>query len=90
MKRKVIVLNEKDYKSREEVFLKIKKELSFPDYFGNNLDALCDSLSEVFYPVTIILIVNRNSEWEDLQNALKIASQENKHINIVKMKRLLK
>lgn len=39
------ILDGNCFKSREETYQYISKELNFPDYFGNNLDALWDILS---------------------------------------------
>ena len=40
------ILDGNQISSREELFEVIREQLPCPDYFGNNLDALCDILSE--------------------------------------------
>ena len=35
----------------------IKEQLEFPDYYGNNLDALYDCLGEVYNKTIIIIII---------------------------------
>ena len=41
-----IVLDGNDILNREDFFEVLNQSLDFPDYFGNNLDALADILSE--------------------------------------------
>ena len=41
-----IILDGNDILNREDFFGAVNQSLDFPDYFGNNLDALADILSE--------------------------------------------
>lgn len=61
---KYIVINGKELKSKKEFYQEIREKLEFPEYFGNNLDALHDSLSEV-NDVTVLLL-NKASLEENL------------------------
>ena len=66
MEEKVIVLDERKYESKQDVISEIKEKLNFPYYAGMNLDALNDCLSDIFYPVTFIIIPRRDdglSDW---------------------------
>ena len=59
----------------------LAKELAFPDYYGNNLDALYDIMS--VYSDAAVLCVKGSSEYgEKVLNALKDAAKENKNITI--------
>ena len=42
--------------SREELHDTLAQKLSFPDYYGKNLDALYDCLSELSCPVHLTLL----------------------------------
>ena len=42
--------------TREKAHAHLKKRLSLPDYYGNNLDALCDCLTEIGEPTEITLV----------------------------------
>lgn len=42
-----ILLCEKDFCNKQELHHYLAKELNFPDYYGNNLDALYDCLTEI-------------------------------------------
>ena len=46
-------LNGKKMKTREEAYDHIARELEFPEYFGRNLDALYDLLTEFSAEVTL-------------------------------------
>ena len=41
----IYLLDGKDMTSRDEAYRVIAAEMAFPEYFGNNLDALYDCLS---------------------------------------------
>ena len=42
----IITIDGLSIKKKEDFYAKIKTELNVPDYFGNNLDALYDFLTE--------------------------------------------
>lgn len=41
--------------TKEKAHRHLKKRLRLPDYYGNNIDALCDCLCEIGEPVQITL-----------------------------------
>ena len=51
-----IVLDAKEMKSREKAHQYIKQKLEFPEYYGENLDALWDMLTAYDREVKIKLI----------------------------------
>lgn len=57
----------------------LKTKLELPDYFGENLDALFDSLTEM---VAEISIVNSNKMDEALLATFKDASSENSYLKL--------
>ena len=59
----------------------LKKELSFPDYYGSNLDALYDILS-VYSDEVTIEICGTSPYGEKLLAALEDCAQKNNKINI--------
>lgn len=61
----VYVLNGKMFTTKNEAYSYLKKILSLPTYFSNNLDSLYDCLVDYFQNITIILI-NQNFLLENL------------------------
>lgn len=53
---KKVILDGNMMTSRQETHEYIKKKMKFPDYYGNNLDALADCLSEIGKKTTVTLI----------------------------------
>ncbi len=63
----VIILDGTEMKNKKVMFKYIAKALNFPAYFGQNLDALADCLSECVHDKVIILI-NRKALDKRLDN----------------------
>ena len=51
-----VMINGKEIKSRDHLHTVLAKELSFPSYYGKNLDSLYDVLSTDFKGQTVIKI----------------------------------
>ena len=62
----IYLLDGKDMTSREKAYRKIEKIMSFPEWFGHNLDALSDCLSELPGEKTAIVFVNTDALRENL------------------------
>jgi len=60
-----IILNGNRMTSIKTAHRYIKRKLDFPDYYGENLDALWDILSSVSQP-TVIKLINCNKMRADL------------------------
>jgi len=73
---------------RESAHSYLKRKLSLPDYYGNNLDALWDYLSTDFSPKRIViynldnLIANLGSYGESIINLLQEVARENEFIDL--------
>lgn len=71
MKRYVIDFRK--VKSIEEAHKEIKTSLGFPDYYGENLDALNDCISELNDDLFIYILVKKKSfdGIKDIMNVLR-------------------
>ena len=61
----IFILDGNKMTTKESAFEHIKKTCLFHDYFGNNLDALNDALSEMSKDA-IIILMNRDALLEAL------------------------
>lgn len=82
----ILVIRKKDNKTKNKMLSYIAEELSFPDYFGNNLDALYDCLTDVDEPINIALdpIPSGDSEkwYQSIYKVLLDAAAENEFIKV--------
>lgn len=53
--KRAYVLNGRRMDTREHAHAHIKRRLRLPDWYGNNLDALCDCLGEINEPSVILV-----------------------------------
>ncbi len=64
----------------EDFYSQLKEKLSLPDYFGNNLDALYDSISgDIELPLHLEFVnmtVEQLEDFEDLLATLEEADEE--------------
>ena len=51
-----VLLDGKTIRSREEFHTAVKTALCFPAYYGNNLDALMDCLTDIEAPTTLHIV----------------------------------
>ena len=68
-----------------QLHVKLKKELGFPDYYGYNLDALFDCLTDIGADTTIRLEGFMTlGQWKDrFLNTIANACQENPQLDII-------
>ncbi|MGE7365796.1 barstar family protein [Desemzia incerta] len=86
---KKIILDGSQMTDREELHAYLKREMDLPDYYGNNLDALKDSLTmdfsckviEVWYPEMIEKQLGRYGN--SLLRVLKDSAAENQYLEVV-------
>ena len=82
-----VILDASRMENREDTFVYLKEQFQLPEYFGNNLDALYDSLTDLDGE-TELAIVNAwalGSYAHALRRVLSDAAAENPHLHIVWM-----
>lgn len=62
---KYVFLDGEKLRSPAALHAEFAEALELPDYFGRNMDALHDCLTDIFEPVTVIA-VNTPQLWEHL------------------------
>ena len=70
---KIIEINCSDWTNLNSIHRSLSKELSFPDYYGNNLDALNDCLSDVEIPGEGLVVVLKHFDIVQREIGLNIA-----------------
>ena len=82
----LLLIRKKDNKTKKNMLSYIAEELRFPDYFGNNLDALYDCLTDIDEPINIALdpIPSDDSEkwYQSIFKVLLNAAAENENIKV--------
>ena len=84
MKR--VIVNCKRVKDSADLYNLFEKKLRAPEYFGRNLDALHDCLTDVFEDVSIVLDdpealkENLGECFSRLTEVLTVSAQENRHL----------
>ena len=53
---KELVINEASFETKADLHAYLAAELAFPDYYGANLDALHDCLSDIGYPLFVRIV----------------------------------
>jgi len=83
----VLFIREKDFKSKREALSYIASELDFPSYFGKNLDALFDCLTEMDDTVYIAMDpvpTEESKEWfQRIYEVISDAAAENENIIVL-------
>lgn len=85
--RRVVLTNEK-IGSRESMASYMKEALQLPEYFGGNLDALCDLLSEVSEETVFeiedseLARIPEDGYAAKTLKVLAVACDENPHIHL--------
>lgn len=88
MKMREILLNGDKMSDKTAAHSYLKRKLSLPEYYGNNLDALWDCLSTDFSPKLIIiknpeiLIENLCSYGKLIIKLFQEVAKENKYIDL--------
>ena len=88
---KEITLDFKDFMSLKEAHKYIAKKLDFPDYYGANLDALFDCLTDISENVKIKIINCDLTDETDnaLVNVFWDADYENKSLQVEVERRMI-
>ena len=81
---KIIEINCSDWDNPSTIHKCLKKELSFPDYYGNNLDAMNDCLSDLEISGEGLIVVLKRFDLVDKEIGQKIvgifANNSRRHI----------
>lgn len=62
---RVIILNAEKLKERAAAHEYLKKLFGFPDYYGKNLDALYDCLTDIQRPTTVIMTQSQSGGYAE-------------------------
>ena len=68
--------------SAEAVYDHLQKELSFPAYFGRNLDALHDCLTDIGAPTRLILTGTEAPVAQRFLPVLRDAAKQNRYLSL--------
>lgn len=85
---KDVIIDGLKIKDKKKLHKVLKKKLELPDYYGNNLDALVDCLTEPEYAANIsvinsaALLENLEKYGERFLKVLDYISEENENIKI--------
>ena len=75
------IIDLKNIKNKEDAHNIIKEALELPEYYGANLDALNDALSELPMGSSIIIYVDEDMS-EDIEKIISVFASE-EHLNII-------
>ena len=83
---KILIIRANDFDNKLDALEYIASQLKFPDYFGENLDALFDCLCDIDSKVNIALdniLPDEVSDWyEALYDTIIDAALENSNIRL--------
>ena len=80
-----VYLKEQDFETVESFHAFIAQALDFPDYYGENLDALADCLGDICHPVEVSICrkFDNVDNWFDQVSSIFIqAALENPNIRL--------
>lgn len=83
MKKKIIDL--RGIKEKKEMHDLLKRKMRFPDYYGNNLDALYDVMTEPRYGAELTLLVDETTDrklFDQLLETLRDAEEANESLSV--------
>ena len=84
---KAAVIDFSKYENAKEVHAYLKEILSFPDYYGANLDALHDCLTDIGEDTEILTATSGRDFETGFIRVLRDASLSNRHLKIRKKPR---
>lgn len=66
--------------TKNEIHKYLKDKFSFPEYYGNNLDALYDCLSEISTPTCVGVFSTEGKDISKIIQVFKDAEDENPNL----------
>lgn len=78
-----VILDAERMQDREETFSYLREQFRFPEYFGNNLDALYDCLTELSDTVIVVEHEDQAGAWyQKIKRVLQNACEVNEELKI--------
>ena len=82
-----ITLKLDKFSKKEELHIYLKKKMKFPDYYGENLDALFDCLTDISTDTAVDIKYDADNELQRAVLAVfSDAVSQNTHLAIIKTK----
>lgn len=79
---KKIVLNFEDISCKEQMHKYLAEEFEFPDYYGGNLDALYECLTDITVPTAVNIVKAGDEYSERIINVITAAEEENDNLAV--------
>ncbi|MBR4214608.1 MAG: barstar family protein [Bacteroidales bacterium] len=79
---KKIVLNFEDISGKEQMHKYLAEEFEFPDYYGGNLDALYECLTDITVPTAVNIVKAVDEYSERIINVITAAEEENDNLAV--------
>ncbi|MBQ3616897.1 MAG: barstar family protein [Bacteroidales bacterium] len=79
---KKITLDFENISNKEEMHKYLAEKFEFPDYYGKNLDALFECLTDIAEPTAVNIINAINDYDEQIINVITSAEEENDNLAV--------
>lgn len=79
---KKITLDFENISNKEEMHKYLAEKFEFPDYYGGNLDALFECLTDIAEPTAVNIINAINDYDEQIINVITSAEEENDNLAV--------